>query len=59
MSTLEKKDIEALKIIKEKCMAYPTKLTNELVGICDGVFTEYDSRKKRLGEKENLSKDNK
>lgn len=62
MSNLEKNAIQALKDIKNICL--DIKQVNredyyKIIYQCDNIINEYEARKKRLGEKENLSKDTK
>ena len=64
MSNLERNAIFTLKYIREiaiDLLEGKTDITDTQVIInqCDNIINEYEARKKRLGEKENLSKDTK
>lgn len=63
MSSLERKAIKALRDIKETLNNIPVDsyitIDDNIIKKCDEVLNEYDARRKRLGEKENLSKDSK
>ena len=61
MSSLENKAITALRKIKDYCLeeVFAHISVTHIIVMCDEVLKEHDARKKRLGEKENLSKDSK
>ena len=64
MSNLEKNAIWTLKHIREIAIDLLEGKTNisstkTIINQCDIIINEYEARKKRLGEKENLSKDTK
>ena len=59
MSTLEYRAVRALKEICCKCNIELSQFAVDISKLCNPIINEYEARQRRLGEKENLSKDQK